>query len=111
MYYGIYKGIVSNITDPEGRMRIKARVPSVLGEGETEWAEPCVPPGWGTGANFLNNHAFTDKNDGTASTGDVPRSLAHTLKYLVPQVKWGVWIMFEDGDREKPVWLGVWRKT
>jgi len=34
-----------NNEDPEGLMRIKALVPDVLGEQETTWAAPCVPPG------------------------------------------------------------------
>ncbi|MGW8286566.1 MAG: phage baseplate assembly protein V [Candidatus Deferrimicrobiaceae bacterium] len=44
-YFGPYRGVVMNIEDPEGLMRIKALVPDVLGEQETTWAAPCVPPG------------------------------------------------------------------
>ena len=44
-FFGPYRGIVMNNNDPSGMMRIKAHVPEVLGELETSWALPCVPPG------------------------------------------------------------------
>ena len=44
-YFGPYRGIVTDNNDPSGRMRIRVRVPDVLGELETPWASPCVPPG------------------------------------------------------------------
>jgi hypothetical protein len=47
-YFGPYRGQVTNNVDPDGLMRIKARVPDVLGELETNWALPCVPPGFGS---------------------------------------------------------------
>ncbi len=44
-FFGPYRGIVVDDQDPENRMRLKVRVPAVLGEVETIWALPCVPPG------------------------------------------------------------------
>lgn len=44
-YYGPYRGVVTDNNDPNDLMRIRARVPEVLGETETSWALPCVPPG------------------------------------------------------------------
>lgn len=103
----IYRGFCTNITDPEGRMRIKATVPALFGESETDWCEPCVPPGWPVA---FNAHTFTDKNDGTASSGDVARTLAHVAKKITPAVGDGVWITFEGNDHEHPIWLGTWKK-
>ena len=46
-YFGPYRGIVTDNDDPTDRMRIRVRVPEVLGELENPWASPCVPPGVG----------------------------------------------------------------
>jgi hypothetical protein len=42
--FGPYRGIVTDNDDLSGRMRIRVRVPEVLGELDA-WALPCVPPG------------------------------------------------------------------
>ncbi len=79
-FYGKYRGTVSSV-DP-GTMRIKAQVPSVLGDTETGWCMPCVPyAGPKTGFAFL------------------------------PAVGSGVWIEFEGGDVSYPIWVGgYWRE-
>ncbi len=63
-------------------MRIKAKVPSVLGETDTGWCMPCVPyAGPGVGFAFL------------------------------PETGSGVWIEFEGGDVSFPIWVGgYWRQ-
>jgi Type VI secretion system/phage-baseplate injector OB domain len=76
-YYGKYRGKVSNVDDPSKLGRIKALVPSVLGEEETGWALPSVP--------------FAGPNMGL---------------YTIPPVDSGVWIEFEAGDPSLPVWTG-----
>jgi hypothetical protein len=79
-FYGKYRGIVTEV-DAE-TMRVKAFVPTVLGEVETGWCMPCVPyAGSGVGFAFL------------------------------PAVESGVWIEFEGGDPSFPVWVGgYWRE-
>ena len=79
-FYGKYRGIVSAV-EPK-TMRIKAKVPSVLGETVTGWCMPCVPyAGPGTGIAFL------------------------------PETGSGVWIEFEGGDVSFPIWVGgYWRQ-
>lgn len=80
-YYGKYRGIVSNTDDPKFQGRIKAKVPKVLGDYDTNWAVPCSPfAGDGYGFQFLPN------------PGD------------------GVWIEFEEGDPNKPIYTGFWWK-
>lgn len=77
--YGKYRGTVLNNQDPEGRGRLMANVPEVLGEIPSGWAMPCVPSA-GFGAGFLS----------------------------IPMVGSGVWIEFEGGDVSRPIWTGGW---
>lgn len=78
-YYGKYRGIVTDIQDPENLGRIKARVPEVLKDVVSGWALPCTPyAGNGTG------------------------------QFTLPPVDAGVWIEFEAGDVSRPIWTGGW---
>jgi uncharacterized protein involved in type VI secretion and phage assembly len=76
-YFGKYRGVVSDNKDPETRGRIKAQVPDVLGDRDSTWAMPCVPYG-GDGVGW----------------------------YFVPPIDASVWIEFEQGDPNYPVWVG-----
>ena len=76
-YYGKYRGTVFNNIDPEQRGRIMAIVPDVFGIIPTSWAMPCVP--------------IAGKQQGT---------------FMVPQLGAGVWIEFEQGDSDYPIWTG-----
>jgi len=80
-YHGKYRGIVVDNADPERLGRLRVRVPSVLGEDVvTGWALPCAPYGGGAGHGFL----------------------------FVPEIGAGVWIEFEEGDLEFPIWVGTY---
>lgn len=83
-YHGKYRGLVVDNADPEQLGRLKLRVPSVLGDKVvTGWALACVPYG-GMGDQGL---------------------------LAVPDVGAGVWVEFEEGDLEFPVWVGTfWSK-
>lgn len=78
-FYGKYRGTVTDIDS--STLRIKAKVPSVLGSQETGWCMPCVPyAGPSVGMAFL------------------------------PEAGAGVWIEFEGGDVSYPIWVGCyWR--
>jgi uncharacterized protein involved in type VI secretion and phage assembly len=78
-FYGKYRGTVTAID--ADTLRIKAKVPAVLGQAETGWCVPCVPyAGDGVGFAFL------------------------------PESGAGVWIEFEGGDVSYPIWVGCyWR--
>jgi hypothetical protein len=39
-FYGLYRGVVADNTDPLNKGRLKLRVPQVLAEAETDWAWP-----------------------------------------------------------------------
>lgn len=83
-FYGKYRGFVVDNEDPEQLGRLKVKVPSVLGnEIVTGWALPCTPYG-----------------------GDANQGML-----FIPEVDAGVWIEFEEGDLEFPVWVGgFWSK-
>lgn len=76
-YYGKYRGTVLNNIDPLQIGRIQAIVPDVSTLLPTSWALPCVP--------------IAGKQMGT---------------FVVPQVGAGVWIEFEQGDPDYPIWVG-----
>jgi uncharacterized protein involved in type VI secretion and phage assembly len=78
-FYGKYRGIVSDIDDPLNIGRVRAHVPDVLGEDESGWAMPCAPFG-----------------------GD------RTGFFALPAPGAGVWIEFEHGDPQQPIWTGAW---
>lgn len=44
-FYGIYPGVVWDVSDPETRGRLRLKVPMVTGDSVTGWAEPCRDPG------------------------------------------------------------------
>ena len=76
-YYGKYRGTVVNNLDPENRGRIQAIVPDVQSFIPITWALPCVPvAGKGSGAFF------------------------------VPEIGAKIWIEFEQGDPDFPIWTG-----
>lgn len=79
-FYGKYRGVVVDNADPESLGRLKVRVPTLLGDKVvTGWAAPCVPYG------------------GAANQGML----------FVPEVGAHVWVEFEAGDLEFPVWVGT----
>ena len=41
--YGIYRGAVSNNSDPENLGRLKAVIPQLMGQNESAWAWPAQP--------------------------------------------------------------------
>jgi len=76
-FYGKYRGIVIDNQDPQGLGRIRARVQDIFGENTSGWALPCSPyAGDGVGL------------------------------FLIPPVDAWVWIEFEHGDPEYPIWTG-----
>jgi uncharacterized protein involved in type VI secretion and phage assembly len=76
-FYGKYRGTVINNVDPEQIGRIQAIVPDVSNVVPTSWAMPCLP---GAGIN--------------------------TGMFTVPPIGGGVWIEFEQGNPDHPIWTG-----
>lgn len=78
-FFGKYRGTVTDIDDPLMMGRIRATVPDVLGSDDSGWAMPCLPFA-GSGMGFFG----------------------------LPTVGAGVWIEFEHGDPDYPIWTGCW---
>jgi uncharacterized protein involved in type VI secretion and phage assembly len=76
-FYGKYRGTVVNNIDPMQIGRIQAIVVDVTGIAPSSWAMPCVP------VAGINTGVFT-----------------------VPQIGSGVWIEYEQGDSDRPIWVG-----
>ena len=76
-FYGKYRGVVLNNIDPMQMGRVQVQVPDVLGVGLSSWAMPCVP--------------FAGKQSGV---------------FVLPQIGAGVWVEFEQGDQDYPIWVG-----
>lgn len=75
--FGKYRGTVVNNVDPMQIGRIQVMVPDVAGFIPGTWAMPCLP------LAGINNGMFT-----------------------VPMIGSGVWVEFERGDPDYPIWVG-----
>jgi type VI secretion system (T6SS) baseplate-like injector VgrG len=78
-YFGKYRGIVTDVDDPNNQCRIRATVAAVLGEQACGWAMPASP--------------FAGDGHGMV---------------MLPKVGSGVWIEFEAGHLDNPIWSGAW---
>ncbi len=81
-YFGKYRGTVISNIDPMQLGRITAIVPDVTGDIPSTWAMPCFTIG-GT-----QNGLFT-----------------------VPTIGSNVWIEYEGGDPDYPIWVGCFYGT
>lgn len=93
-HYGLYRGVCTRNNDPENRLRIRLKVPAVSGPKETGWALPCVPPGW-KGGELLASHQGGDHTH------------THSILNETPNPGDAVWVMYEQGELDSPVWMGV----
>jgi uncharacterized protein involved in type VI secretion and phage assembly len=75
--FGKYRGRVIGNIDPMGIGRLQVQVPDVSGLVSTDWAMPCVPMA-GPQAGMV----------------------------VVPPVGSNVWVEFEQGDPDYPIWVG-----
>jgi len=76
-YFGKYRGKVENNIDPQLQGRIQVSVPAVLGSGTLSWALPNTPYGG-----------------------------SQVGLFTVPPVGANVWVEFEGGDPDYPIWAG-----
>ncbi|MEL6159467.1 MAG: phage baseplate assembly protein V [Cyanobacteria bacterium J06627_32] len=76
-FFGKYRGTVENNVDPLQLGRVQVSVPAVLGDGRSSWAMPCV--------------AFAGPQVGL---------------FLLPPRGANVWVEFEMGDPDYPIWVG-----
>jgi len=76
-FYGKYRGLVVENIDPLQIGRVMVQVPDVLGEIPSSWAMPCVP------AAGIQSGCF-----------------------IIPPIGSQVWVEFEQGDPDYPIWTG-----
>jgi hypothetical protein len=76
-YYGKYRATVIQNVDPKQLGRVMVQCPDVHGIVPTSWAMPCVPIA-GTQSGI----------------------------FCVPAIGSSVWIEFEQGDLDYPIWVG-----
>ncbi|MDH4234781.1 MAG: phage baseplate assembly protein V, partial [Gallionella sp.] len=76
-FFGKYRGTVVNNVDPMQIGRIQVMAPDVSNVMLSSWAMPCLPV---TGINMG--------------------------MYTVPLIGAGVWVEFEQGDPDYPIWVG-----
>lgn len=78
-FYGKYRGMVIGNIDPMQIGRLLVQVPDVTGLAPSSWAMPCFP--------------FSGKQMGA---------------WALPQIGTGVWVEFEQGNPDHPIWSGCW---
>ncbi|WP_104181691.1 phage baseplate assembly protein V [Arthrobacter sp. B0490] len=82
-YYGKFRGVVVSNADTTGRGRIQVSVSDVAPDNITDWAEPCIP--------------FAGRQAGM---------------WCVPDIGASVWVEYEQGDPNRPIWAGCrWGDT
>lgn len=81
-YFGKYRGTVVNNVDPMQIGRLQVMVPDVSNVMLSSWAMPCLP------VAGMNMGMFT-----------------------VPLIGAGVWVEFEQGNPDYPIWVGCFWGT
>lgn len=76
-YFGKYRGKVENNVDPQLQGRVMVSVPAVTGDSTANWAMPSAPYA-GKGVGF----------------------------WAIPPKGANVWVEYEGGDSERPIWSG-----
>ena len=76
-YFGKYRGTVANNIDPMQKGRLQVAVPAVYGTNQLTWALPCTP--------------FAGSGYGL---------------YMIPDIGTNIWVEFEGGDINAPIWSG-----
>jgi uncharacterized protein involved in type VI secretion and phage assembly len=76
-YYGKYRGTVWNNVDVKGEGKIQVLVPAIAPTPLVNWARVCTPTG----------------------------GFQHGI-FSAPALNAGVWVEFEQGDIDYPIWTG-----
>jgi len=79
-FWGKYQGTVIQNVDPLRKGRLQVEVPDVVSFIPTTWAQPCLVLAGPTGP---------------------PMGV-----FMIPPIGAGVWVEFEHGNPNKPVWVG-----
>jgi uncharacterized protein involved in type VI secretion and phage assembly len=76
-FFGKFRAKVTDNLDPLQLARVRVKAPDVYGENESGWAMPALP--------------YTGNGVGL---------------FLIPPVDASVWVEFEHGDPDYPIWAG-----
>ncbi len=76
-HFGLYRGIVVDNVDPQMNNRVRVRMKSLATGGGEAWALPCLSP-----------------------------AAVKAGQTALPTIGSTVWVLFEGGDADFPVWLG-----
>lgn len=76
-FYGKYRGKVEQNVDLQQQGRVQVSCPAVLGDSTLAWALPCAP--------------YAGKQVGF---------------HFIPPVGANIWVEFEGGDPDSPIWSG-----
>lgn len=77
VFFGKYRGKVTGNKDPLHLGRLQVSVPPIFGDGRASWAFPCTP--------------YAGKDVGL---------------FMVPPIDSNIWVEFEGGDPDYPIWSG-----
>lgn len=80
--FGKYRGQVINNVDPLTQGRVQVQVPAIYGTNTLNWAMPCVP--------------YAGNQEGF---------------FLIPPIGANLWVEFEGGDIDFPIWAGCFWGT
>ena len=81
MHYGKFRAKVVDVKDPEFRGRIRVLCPKVYGKYTSPWCLPCSPLAFNGGGILF-----------------------------VPKINEMIWIEFEEGNADFPIWVGgLWK--
>jgi Type VI secretion system/phage-baseplate injector OB domain len=81
-FFGKYRGKVAANKDPLNLGRIQVQVPAIYGDETLAWAMPCTP--------------YAGKDIGF---------------FAIPPVGSNIWVEFEQGDPDYPIWAGCFWGT
>lgn len=106
-YQGLWRGVVVNNDDSSTELpflgRIQVSIPEVYGTPDDPealpWAWPCNTLGGG----LFNTVGQVSENKGQESDTMIASGLV-----AIPAVGSTVWLAFEHGDPQVPVYLGTW---
>jgi guanyl-specific ribonuclease Sa len=120
-FFGIYSAIVVSISDPLNKYRLKVQIPQLHAAEITNWIPACLPmthlasqvaPSLTTTATTVTSGTGPSYPSGTHTHQVTIPALTITAKTTpvlpaLPKVGQNVWVMFQAGDPEYPVWIGV----